>query len=376
MEKIFLILAMCIPFFSYSENWIEKKGENVTITSSLDSKHKIEYLFKRCMANNIYTFYTVSIINEYGGKSIANRAISDNIGPFEIKNGGWCGGNHLYKDNFTPTAETFDIKIIADDKCLHNDTSLNADRIIIKVANHIYNPQSAYLKGKDYLFNDTLCIENVNYLIDGNSIEVEVEHSYINKIPVEVSKYYGLQSMFVEEKFILTPLGKYDCWTKIENINRFKKKDFPKFNQFIEKNDSCFQSTYLLKEGLGSHKDVDNADVVFIGNSWSKSYHKLIGDKQRIAGENDSWKGVYTWGLLPLIDTNGIFAYTGRLKSKDVWFINILKKGEYMINLPENLKNKKIRIIEKSDNIIIKNQKNFIYFRTSKPVSSIITFDN
>ena len=48
---------------------------------------------------------------------------------------------------------------------------------------------------------------------------------------------------------------------------------------------------------------VDDSDVVFIGNSWSKSYHKTIGGKNISAGDSTSWHGIYTWFSAPVTDT-------------------------------------------------------------------------
>ena len=49
--------------------------------------------------------------------TLLNEATSDNIGPFELMAGGWCGGNHSYADdNTTRTAFTDKVIIKCNDK--------------------------------------------------------------------------------------------------------------------------------------------------------------------------------------------------------------------------------------------------------------------
>ena len=59
------------------------------------------------MFNKLYTFSKVGVVANSSSKPVAhsqdvasmtllNEATSDNIGPFELMAGGWCGGNHSY----------------------------------------------------------------------------------------------------------------------------------------------------------------------------------------------------------------------------------------------------------------------------------------
>ena len=82
-------------------------GENLYITAKLDAGHDIVYWFKRCLFNELYTFYRVGLIdNEEETASdplkepttVLNLAYSDNIGPFAISGNGWCGANHSYHE--------------------------------------------------------------------------------------------------------------------------------------------------------------------------------------------------------------------------------------------------------------------------------------
>lgn len=378
MNRIVIVFFLLISLSVHSQdelNTIKKIGENVYVSSRIDKTHEINYWFKRCMANNLFTFYSVSIINASDMNTVVNEALSDNIGPFDILNGGWCGGNHLFSDGKTKTAETFSVKLYADGRSISSDTTLKAHTVKIEVKNHIFNPLSAREKDTKVYFPDTLCVEKVIYTVNNNSIQVDLSHDYTNTIPATIVKYYGMQSMFKNEKHLLTPLGKYVCWTAIDSIGRFKKKDFPRFNQYVEKSDYCFQASYLFYRGLGTHRELPDDDIIFIGNSWSKCYHKLIGNAHRIAGNSDSWSGVYTWVTTPLLDTESAFAYDGLMDGKKVIFFSNNTKGDFAIPLPENLKRKKNKIIENNPNLKVRKNNHYINISCNCPGSAIISFE-
>lgn len=378
MNRIIVVLFLFFPFSVHSQselNTIKKVGENVYISSRIDKTHEINFWFKKCMANDLFTFYRVSMVDASDGITIVNEAYSDNIGPFDILNGGWCGGNHLFSDGKTKTAETFSVKLYADGRILSSDTTLKAHTVKIEVRNNIFNPLSASEKETKVYFTDTLCIEKAIYIVNNNSIQVDLSHVYTNTIPVTIVKYYGMQSMFKDEKQLLTPLGKYKYWTAINKTDRFIKKDFPRFNQYIEKSDSCFQSSYLFNRDLGTHSELPDDDVIFIGNSWSKCYHKLIGNAHRIAGNSDSWSGVYTWLTTPLLNTEFAFAYDGFMDGKQVIFFSNNKKGDFIIPLPEKSKRNKIKIIENKNDIKIKKKNYNINISCNGPGRAIISFE-
>lgn len=378
MNRILLIFFLLSPLSAYSQSrlsTVKKTGENVYISSKIDECHEINYWFKQCMANGLFTFYRVSIASGSGGNTVVNEACSDNIGPFDIRNGGWCGGNHLLANGKTKTAETFSVKLYADGRSIPSDTTLKARTITFEVKNYIFNPTSAKKRDNKVYFTDTLCIENVIYTINSNNIQVDLSHEYTNKIPVTILKYYGMQSMFKNEKQILTPLGEYTSWTDIDKTDRFKKREFPLFNRYIEKSDSYFQSSFLLNRGLGTHRELPDDDVIFIGNSWTKCYHKLIGNVHRIAGNNDSWSGVYTWFATPLLDTDSAFAYGGYIDGKNVLFFSNNTKGDFTISLPKKPTNKKINIIENTSGAKIKKKNRFIHISSNSSGSVIISFE-
>lgn len=392
MKRELFIFYLFLSLSAYSQdqwNTIKKIGEDVYISSAIDEGHEINYWFKKCMANDLFTFYRVSIVsrseaimrdnpgNHCGadshGGTVVNEAVSDNIGPFDIHKGGWCGGNHLFSDGKTRTAETFSVHCYADGQSLSSDTVLRARAITIEVQNHIFNPLSATITGRQTRFTDTLCIEKVVYSINGNSIQVDLSHQYTNTIPVTVAKYYGMQSMFKDEKQLLTPSGQYTSWTDISRVGRFKKKDFPLFNRYIERNDFCFQSSYLSNHGLGTHSELADEDVIFIGNSWTKCYHKLIGNARRVNGDRDSWSGVYTWITTPLLHTASAFAYDGFIDGKKALFFSNSTKGDFTLSLPEDLKSQEIDIIENTAGAEIKNSHRSIRFSCPSSGSVIIS---
>lgn len=378
MKLNLFIFYLLLSLSAYSQNeWstIKKRGENVCISSSIDVNHEINYWFKRCMANDLFTFYRVSIGSRSGNRIVVNEASSDNIGPFEIRKGRWCGGNHLYSDGKTRTAKTFSAECFADGHLLSSDTTLHAQTITIEIKNYIFNPLSASMKEHQVCFTDTLCIEKVVYSINSNSIQVDLSHDYMNVIPVTITKYYGMQSMFKDEKQLLTPSGEYSSWTDISHVGRFQKREFPRFNRFIERSDHCYQSSYLSHRGLGKRSELSDEDVIFIGNSYTKCYHKLIGNARRTAGDHDSWSGVYTYFITPLLHTESAFAYNGYIDGKKTIFFSNSTKGDFTIPLPKNLKNKKINIHENTACIHIKKKKRSIHLSCQSPGSVIISFE-
>lgn len=365
-----------------TEMIVKKSGKEFFIASRIDEEHVIVYNFRNCMFNDLFTFYKVSLLKDSGGiipsnfeklpAIILNESTSDNIGPFAVKLGGWCGGNHAYKDEKTRTARTIWTRVLVDGKVVLKDTTFVAHDINIEVKNDIYSPISTRKVNQTIEFIDTLCLERVRYRVNGGSIEVMVEHYYKNKLPVIIERYYGMQSMFREEKWMLTPNGQYDDWTPIEKVDRFIKKDYPYFNRFVEKNGNSYQATYISLKGLGERKEVKPDDVVFIGNSWTKSYHKTIGGASRERGDKDSWIGTYTWFAEPIIDANGVFAYEGVINGKQALFVNwVGEKKEIEIPLKDAGVFK--HIIENPSHAKIRKTTESLYIKGDKTGSIILS---
>ena len=249
----------------------------------------IDITFAKCMANNLYTFSTVAI----DGK-IVNRTQSDNIGPFLVDNKGWAGGNHLNGDR--RSAHTLSTDVFVDGKRLADNETVNGNVLTVEVVNQLLDP-----------VNDSdFAIERVVYNVSGNTIDVNVSHEFqCNSETIE--RYYGMQSMFIDEFETLTPGGQFNTWTSYPvtstgNEIQFTKASAPTFTTFIEHSDGGYQATHLTRDGIGDRHLIRDDDIIFIGNSWSKSYHKTIGMQPVKKGDRINWHGIYSWFREPVAD--------------------------------------------------------------------------
>lgn len=285
-------------------------GGQVSFAETEPLAGDIDIVFSPCMANRLFTFSSVTL----DGK-VVNRTESDNIGPFGLVGGGWSGGNHLNKD--MRSARTTAVKVSADGRELDiNRPDTTSCRVLtVEVDNLLLMPADTV----------PFANEHVRYTVCGNSIEVEADHKFLCPEPVTVDRYYGMQSMFIGETEILTPGGQYGSWTPVAEVDRFTKGTAPGFTLFVEHSPDGYQAAWLDPEtGLGDRHMVDDGDVVFIGNSWSKSYHKTIGGKAVKNGDSTRWHGVYSWFATPFADNcrkhSGPFSYIGALGGKRVLF--------------------------------------------------------
>lgn len=287
-KSILLIAAMAVSAVCDAAT-VQFKDGNVTFAETTPCGN-IEIDFRRCMANELYTFSSVRL----NGKEL-NHTDSDNIGPFGIDGRGWSGGNHLNGDR--RSAYTDKVTLMLDNEVIDSDTTLTGDLLVIFVVNQLLDPVD----------DSPLAIEKVGYVVSGNSIDVTVNHEFLNNDPVTVERYYGMQSMFVKEKEILTPGGKYRTWTTFTPTNtgnelQFTKAEAPEFCTFIEHSDNGYQATYMTREGIGDRHFIRDDDVVYIGNSWGKNYHKVLGLNPLRRGDTLSWRGIYSWFDAPVSD--------------------------------------------------------------------------
>lgn len=342
-------------------------GENLYISAKLDAETDILYWFKKCMFNELFTFYRVGTIAnsmpvpttlpDTSPTSVLNLAYSDNIGPFNITGYGWCGGNHPYLDEVTRTARNVDYHIYVDGKEIKEDMSALTKEIKITVTNEIMNPSKVDTSGGTTLLNDVLCIETVSYSVYRNNIQVSVSHEFQNESPVTVQMYYGMQSMFEKETHTLTAGGKYTNWTVQKEVSTFTKKEYPSFRRFVEKSVNAYQSSYLFADGLGNHEEIADDDIIFIGNSSNKTYHKIIANKEHKKGDVIYWSGVYTWFKSPVSNDDDLLCYEGIIDNKKVLFIDCKKSVSKMIQLPDSYIKKTFTIREKSESITIAGNK-------------------
>ena len=364
-------------------------GEDLYISAKLDAETDILYWFKKCMFNELFTFYRVGTIAnsmpapttlpDTSPASVLNLAYSDNIGPFNITGYGWCGGNHPYLDEVTRTARNVGYHIYVDGKEIKEDMSALTKEIKITVTNEIMNPSKADTSSGKTLLNDVLCIETVSYSVYRNNIQVSVSHEFQNESPVTVEMYYGMQSMFEKETHTLTAGGKYTDWTVQKEVSTFTKKEYPSFRRFIEKSVHAYQSSYLFADGLGNHEEIADDDIIFIGNSSNKTYHKIIANKEHKKGDVIHWSGVYTWFKSPVSDDDGLLCYEGIIDNQKVLFIDCKKSVNKMIQLPDGYIKKTFTIREKSESITIAGNKvttQGLKIVSDGPGSCVITFNH
>ncbi len=246
-------------------------------------------IFTYCLANELFTFSAVNL----DGEKVNTGTWSDNIGPFNA-DGKWVGGNHFdSKGNFT--ARTVSVEIAADLDVLdpEKDYTIDCKILTVTVKNLIG-------------LSDTrpFAWERVTYTVAGNSIEVEVEHDYICVRPVTVATYYGMQSMFDNEKEILLPGAGLGSWIPVDrgDVN-ILKKDAPELNLCIESSGNAMQASYLMKEDLGTHEYLGDNHNVYTHSDLGKSYHSLMRYHTVEPGTVTRWHGVYSWFRAPVKDT-------------------------------------------------------------------------
>lgn len=315
MKKSALILAAALAAASVCQGATVQYNNGDIIYLEDTSCGEIEIDFKRCMANELYTFSSVRL----NGKEL-NHTESDNIGPFLISNRGWAGGNHLNGDRRSAYTESVAIEL--DGKPLTTDTVAEGSVLTISVVNQLLDPVD----------DSPFAVEKAVYKVSGNSIEVTMSHDFVNAEPVVIDRYYGMQSMFLNEKEILTPGGKFNRWTSFTPAStgqelQFTKAEAPGFCTFIEHSDNGYQAAYMIREGLGNRDFVADDDIVYIGNSWSKCYHKVMGMHPVKKGDHTMWHGIYTWFDAPVVDScrqadgRGEFEYWGYIDGKPKFFL-------------------------------------------------------
>lgn len=332
----------------YSERmYVKRQGDDLYISAKMDRRTDIVYWFKRCMFNELYTFYRVGITPnndavptmrpEADPRVVLNLAYSDNIGPFGVAGRGWCGANHKFMERTARTAYNESYAIYVDGKRTDGDIAAWADDVMVEAVNVLLDPRRPYkdAAGAEEL-RDALCRETVTYRIRRNNIEVAASHRFCNRTPVDIAIYYGMQSMFEGETHMLTSGGAYTDWTAVADAT-FAKKDYPLFRRYVEKNAKAYQSTFLLPEGLGDHSRLGDNDAVFIYASYGKSYHKLIADKRMADGERIAWRGVYTWFQSPLADDAQLLCYEGIVDGRTALFIDCKRACEKELKLPAYL---------------------------------------
>lgn len=263
-----------------------------TISYTADTEYgEIAIQFKKCMANNLFTFYNVKINNQV----VNSSQYSDNIGPFAA-GGAWMGGNHLSSSN-NQTARTLSYKATVDGKPLSGNNSADGDVLEIRVENELFYPD---LNGQKF------CTEIITYRVSGNSVEVMAQHEY--DYPLTVSLYYGAQSMFPATELLL-PGTKYKNWISLQGIKNIDlmKSEKPNFSTFIERCTNGYQAVHKYNDGLGDGSCIaDNGELYLFrnyGSATGKSYHVMMWNHNVKKGDVTNWHALYTWFDKPISDS-------------------------------------------------------------------------
>ena len=132
-----------------------------------------------------------------------------------------------------------------------------------------------------------------------------------------------------------------------------------------------------IKELL--NEEIADDDIIFIGNSSNKTYHKIIANKEHKKGDVIHWSGVYTWFKSPVSDDDGLLCYEGIIDNQKVLFIDCKKSVNKMIQLPDGYIKKTFTIREKSESITIAGNKvttQGLKIVSDGPGSCVITFNH
>ena len=344
---------------------VKRVNDTLYIGSKYDADNDIIISFQKCMANNLMTFYKVGLAANTqktpdsdptrSVTTVFNQTSSDNIGPISIDgslSSDFVGGNHTWTyGSFSAikTAETASFAFYADGAEIDTGDVVWADTVEVHVTNYIYDPRVAPTDSSTTMLSTRLCVEKVVYRVENGNILVNVSHTYDSA--AIVSKYYGMQSMFSGESYIMTPEGAYPSPTAIANVSSFNKADYPDFNRYIECNadvSNC-QSAYLFPIGLGDHSMIASGNVYI--HASSKSYHVLMKDASVVSGGTYSWCGLYTW-FTPILNDNNVFVYKGSCNGQDVLFIDVKTACDCYVEVPE-FTGRKYAMLEQSSTITV-----------------------
>ncbi|MBQ7691800.1 MAG: hypothetical protein IJT30_11520 [Muribaculaceae bacterium] len=314
------------------------------------------FCFQPCMQNKLMTFSHVGVravdratcdplsLFRDSNMEWLNISTSDNIGPVGVKGySNFVGGNHLWHrpsasgvpgkgeatEVFTAQCDSF--RILADGMPLAQTTATDCRRVTVEVWNTLFDPLVEPAEGAAML-SSPLIREHATYALEDNTITVTIEHHYLRSFVV--SRYYGMQSMFVGESSILTPNGPYRRWTSQGSIKSFKKEDHRWLNHFVERSSSGWcQTAWLRQDDLGSHECLHEDSPIFARGS-NKCYHVLMDNWPVEAGESHYWRGVYVWSR-PLIDDDFVTVNKGSVNGYTLLAIDTKQAGSVTIDRPE-----------------------------------------
>lgn len=325
MKKfLFLLIATAFALTSHAAKVVYSANGVLTYTESTESGD-IKIIFQKCMTNKLFTFYEVYLNN----KLVNSAATSDNIGPF-FAGGVWMGGNHNTPQGGTkPSANTVDISAYVDGKNLKTGDGANDVSVLkIEVKNEIF-----------YTDDKKFADEYMTYFVSGNSIEVWGAHNFQYPSQMNVSRYYGPQSMFPATELLL-PGAQGNKWISLAGKKEIDvmKSDLPDFSTFIEKCDDGYQAVLKYHDGIGDASCISGKDGrVYLfrnyGGATGKSYHVMMWNYPVNNGDKTGWHALYTWFDGPIEDTfreeaeNPKFVYEGYINGEPTE-ITVLADGK------------------------------------------------
>lgn len=349
---------------------LASNGEDLFISYLNPNKTEITIWFKKCMFNELYTFYMVGYrdvnrlyadtigISSQTGITQINSTSSDNIGPLSFHPGGWAGGNHSWSDdNVTKTARCDSFAIKVDGYAITPGEKVYGKKVQVDVVNTIFDPSIAPEAGATIL-STPISTELVKYVVEKGNIEVSIKESFVQETTTKLNFYYGMQSMFYGEAKFITPNGQYADWQNADGTQKltFSKASYPKFNRFIEKNGSstAYQGTYLLPNKDGNH---DKTTINVFNRSYGKTYHIVVNNTNSlpIAGSKIVWSGVYSFFKNALVDNDDILVYEGLINGKDAIFVWTKRAFSGAVQLPQIYSMRVILDVEKDSTITTDN---------------------
>lgn len=363
------------PQLERSKMMVELSSDGENLFAASNNNHlEYVYWFKKCMNNDLYTFYRVGYrvvdrkvpstenITTDSNIVIINQTDSDNISPVKWVNGGFAGGNHLWNENYgadsVKTAKTNSYNIYADGEKLVAGEKTLCKALEIVVENTIYDPSETPVEGQTIL-TIPASIETVKYVVQNNTIFVTAQQKIVSTTNT-LERWSGMQSVFGGSgtQFI-TPKGQFTDWTNYpDSATFFIKGNYPDFNRFIQKKSNCYQCAYLIPNKLGTHYKLSNSDNIFVANV-GKMYHQQVaagGFTEPTPGLSLAWSGAYIFFKDAILDDSNAFAYYGIVNRKETIFINTKGACDINIEMPAKFVGKRMVQIEKDDTISTTNQ--------------------
>ena len=290
MKKIcFALLAAAMSVSAANAAKVSYFSNTVTYNNE-EGTDQIEIVFKKCMANKLFTFESVKL-----NKILVNQTSSDNIGPFLV-NGYWMGGNHLNSSQQT-TATTLSYSVTLDGKTVSPNRVANGSVLVIEVNNELF-----YADGAKF------CDEHMTYRVSGNSIEVMAEHTFQHQQAMTVSRYYGAQSMFPATELLL-PGTQESGWISLPGKSEIDviSTKYPNFSTFVERSANGYQAVLKYRDGMGDASFISGNNPSYLfrnyGSATGKSYHVMMWDHPVKKGDVTNWHALYSWFSSPIEDT-------------------------------------------------------------------------